>query len=56
MAYLFLPCDAEQKKKIYKNVILNDKRKPITTPYFKFYETQIPVTVGKMIITPGGIS
>lgn len=41
MAYLFLPCDTAQKKKIYKNVILNEKRKPITTPYFKFYETLV---------------
>ena len=41
LAYLFLPCSEEQKKNIYKNVVLNDEVLQITTPYFKFYENQV---------------
>lgn len=41
LAYLFLPCSEQQKENIYKNVILNDEIKQITTPYFKFYENQV---------------
>ena len=46
LAYLFLPCSAEQKRSIYENVILNEKITPITTPYFKFYENQVHCLAG----------
>lgn len=41
LAYLYLPCTAKIKASIYKNVILNDDVRQITTPYFKFYEYQV---------------
>lgn len=45
-AYLFLPCSQEQKADIYRNVILNDEVRQITTPYFKFYENQVHCEAG----------
>ncbi len=41
LAYLYLPIDAETKRKIYENVVLNDAVPQITTPYFKFFEYQV---------------
>lgn len=41
LAYLYLPCSAKIRSGIYKNVILNDDVRQITTPYFKFYEYQV---------------
>jgi alpha-L-rhamnosidase len=46
LAYLFLPCSAEQKKDLYERVILNDEVPQITTPYFKFYENQVHCEAG----------
>lgn len=46
LAYLFLPCDREQKRNIYEKMILNDEVRQITTPYFKFYENQVHALEG----------
>lgn len=41
LAYLYLDCTEEQKKKIYENVVQNPEIPQITTPYFTFYENQV---------------
>lgn len=41
LAYLFLPLTKAQKQDIYERVILNPEVRPITTPYFTFYENQV---------------
>lgn len=46
LAYLYLNCTENQKKRIYENVVLNDKVPPITTPYFTFYENQVHCLAG----------
>ncbi len=46
LAYLFLPCSEEQKRRIYERVILNEEVRQITTPYFKFYENQVHCLAG----------
>lgn len=46
LAYLYLNCTDEQKRRIYKNVVLNPEIPPITTPYFTFYENQVHCLAG----------
>jgi hypothetical protein len=48
LAYLFLPCTEKQRNDIYERVILNDKVRQITTPYFKFYENQVHCKAGNL--------
>lgn len=50
LAYLFLPMDSAMKADIYKNVILNDDVRQITTPYFKFYENQVHCEAGNGVL------
>lgn len=46
LAYLYLDCTDEQKKRIYDNVVRNPEIPPITTPYFTFYENQVHCLAG----------
>ncbi|MDL2233044.1 hypothetical protein LJC63_05625 [Ruminococcaceae bacterium OttesenSCG-928-L11] len=46
LAYLFMPLSDTVKAGIYRDVILNDAVRQITTPYFKFYENQVHCEAG----------
>ena len=46
LAYLFLPVTVEMKKDIIERVVRNPAVRPITTPYFKFYENQVVCEAG----------
>lgn len=47
-AILFDIADAEQKKQIVENVLLNEQVPQITTPYFKFYEMDALCKMGRL--------
>lgn len=55
LAYLYLPCSAKIRSSIYKNVILNDSVRQITTPYFKFYEYQVHGMEGNIALLEDSI-
>lgn len=46
LCYLFLPITEQMKRDIYERVVLNPAVRPITTPYFKFYENQVVCQAG----------
>lgn len=46
LVYLFLPLPDDVKQSIYRNAVLNDAVRQITTPYFKFYENQVHCEAG----------
>lgn len=48
-ALLFGYASERQKESIIKNVLLNDNVKPITTPYFKFYELEAMCEIGDIV-------